>query len=190
MANEFDSIYKASRNNAEAFQKLISPYTTQLLNHAYRILKNREDAEDALQEAYLKIYKSLNAFEGHSSFKTWAYKILTNVCLDMLRKQKKTSETSLNVTNSDGEHEIEISDDTYSPEISAQKKAAFEALKDALEALGEDQKIVITLRDIDGLSYDEIAEITSTGIGTVKSRINRARVQLKKLLQKNKELFL
>ena len=190
MANEYALICKASKNNTEAFEKLISPYTTQLLNLAYRILKNRQDAEDALQDAYLKIYKSLNAFEGHSTFKTWAYKIVTNVCLDMLRKQKKVSETSLNVTNNEGEYEITISDDTYSPEISAQKKAAFDALKDALETLGEEQKIVITLRDINGLSYDEIAEITSTSIGTVKSRINRARLHLKKLLQKNKELFL
>lgn len=190
MTNEFELIHKASKNNTEAFEKLISPYTNQLLNHAFRILKNREDAEDALQEAYLKIYNSLSKFEGHSSFKTWAYKVLTNVCLDMLRKQKKFSETSLNSSTNDSEQEIIISDDTYSPEIAAQKKAAFEALRDAIETLGEEQKIVITLRDIDGLSYDEIAEITSTGIGTVKSRINRARVQLKKLLQKNKELFL
>ncbi|MBE7039220.1 MAG: RNA polymerase sigma factor [Ruminococcaceae bacterium] len=189
MENEFMLIQKASKNNVEAFEKLIQPYTARLLNHAYRMLNNREDAEDALQEAYLKIFTSLYKFEGHSSFKTWAYRIVTNVCIDMLRKQKKTCETSLNVTNEDGEHEIVIPDYTYSPEISVQKKSASDALKNALENLNEEHKIVVVLRDIDGLSYDEIAHVTSTNVGTVKSRINRARIQLKKLLEKNRELF-
>ncbi len=188
--NKHELIEKASKNNVEAFEKLISPYTNKLLNHAFRILKNREDAEDALQEAYLKIYSSLDKFEGNSSFKTWIYKIVTNVCLDMLRNQKKISKTSLNVTNEDGNQEIEIPDDTYSPDVSAQKKAALEALKDALNDLDDDHKIVITLRDIDGLSYEDIANITSTNVGTVKSRISRARMRLKKLLEKNKELFI
>ncbi|MBE7028223.1 MAG: sigma-70 family RNA polymerase sigma factor [Ruminococcaceae bacterium] len=187
--NEFLLIKKASKNNVEAFEKLIYPYTTRLLNHAYGILNNREDAEDALQESYIKIFKSLDKFEGHSSFKTWIYRIVTNVCLDMLRKNKKIYETSINETNENGEYKLVIPDDTYSPEISAQKKMAFETLKNALEDLSQEHKTVVIMRDIDGLSYDEIAYITSTNVGTVKSRINRARIQLKNLLEKNKELF-
>jgi len=107
----------------------------------------------------------------------------------MLRKNKKIYETSINETNENGEYKLVIPDDTYSPEISAQKKMAFETLKNALEDLSQEHKTVVIMRDIDGLSYDEIAYITSTNVGTVKSRINRARIQLKNLLEKNKELF-
>lgn len=190
MVTEQELIYKASKNNIAAFEELISPYTTPLLNYTFRMLKNREDAEDALQETYLKAYNSINKFEGLSSFKTWIYKIATNVCLDILRKQKKQTHQSLNVTNEDGEHEISIPDETYSPEISAKKRAAMDTLKKALDKLSKEHKTAIILRDINGLSYDEIAEALSSNVGTVKSRINRARAQLKKLLEKDRELFL
>lgn len=189
MSTEHELVRKAQRNDTGAFERLISPYTIHLLNHAYRLLKNQQDAEDALQEAYLKAYRSLKSFEGNSSFKTWLYRITTNVCYDMLRSKKNTTVVSLNTTDEDGEREIDVPDETYSPEVSVQKKAAFEVLKEAIDTLGEDQKVAVTLRDIDGLSYDEIAEITSSNVGTVKSRINRARMHLKKLLEKNKELF-
>lgn len=189
LVTERELIYKASKNNVEAFEELIAPYNAPLLNYAFRMLKNREDAEDALQEAYLKAYNSINKFEGLSSFKTWIYKITTNVCLDMLRKQKKQTHQSLNVTDEDGEHEIAISDETYSPEISARKSAAMDALKKALDKLTKEHRSAIILRDINGLSYDEIADVQDTNVGTVKSRINRARAQLKKLLEKDRELF-
>lgn len=190
MENEYDLILKASKNNINAFEELISPYTNQLFNFAFRMLKNREDAEDALQETYLKVYKSLNSFEGNSSFKTWLYRITTNVCLDMLRKQKRQTHQSLNTTDEDGEHEISIPDETYSPEISAKKSAAMDVLKKAMDNLNEEHKIAITLRDINGLSYEEIAEAMEINVGTVKSRINRARTQLRKFLEKDRELFL
>ena len=154
------------------------------------MLKNRENAEDALQETYLKVYNSLDSFEGDSSFKTWLYKIATNVCLDMLRKEKRHAHQSLIVTDEDGEHELEIADETYSPEISAKKSAAMDALKKAMESLSKEHKTAITLRDISGLSYEEIAETTETTVGTVKSRISRARAHLKILLEKDRELFL
>lgn len=187
---EHDLILKASKNDVSAFEELILPYTNQLLSYTFRMLKSREDAEDALQETYLKVYKSLDKFEGNSSFKTWLYKVATNVCLDMLRKQKRQTHQSLNVTDEDGEHEISIPDETYSPEISAKKSAAMDALKKAMDSLNEEHKIIITLRDINGLSYEEIAEATETNVGTVKSRINRARIHLRKLLEKDRELFL
>ena len=186
---EQELLLRAQKNDIEAFESLISPYTNQLLNHAFRILKNREDAEDALQDTYLKTYNSIKKFEGVSSFKTWLYKILTNACLDKLRKQKRETTTSLYTTDEDGEHEINVADETYSPEISAQKSAAYAALKKALDTLSEEHRIAIIMRDIDGLTYDEIAEATETNVGTVKSRINRARSQLKKILQKDRELF-
>lgn len=189
MQNEQELISEAKKNNADAFCELISPYTGQLLNYAFRMLKNHEDAEDALQEAYLKIYNSLNKFEGNSSFKTWIYRIVTNVCLDMLRKQKRNSTTTLSITDEDGEHELLLPDDTYMPERIAQKNAALDALQKALSSLNDEHRAIITLRDIDGFSYEEIADAMNISLGTVKSRISRARIRLKELLAKDKELF-
>ena len=188
---ESELLQKAQKNDLTAFESLIAPYTNQLLTHAFRLLKNREDAEEALQDTYLKTYNSIKTFEGISSFKTWLYKILTNTCLDMLRKQKRQPvTTNIHATDENGEHEINIPDDTYSPEIHAQRSAAHIALEKALESLNEEHRIVVMMRDIEGLSYEEIATATGQNVGTVKSRINRARSQLKKLLQKNKELFI
>ena len=187
--NELFLIKQAINGDVESFEQLISPYTKQLLNYIFRMLKNREDAEDALQDTYIKVYNSLKSFQGNSSFRTWLYKVATNVCLDHLRKQKNTANVSLNQTTPDGEYEFQISDDTYSPEVSAKRKAAFNALNTAMNKLEEDQRQAVSLRDIHGLSYDEIAQVTDTTIGTVKSRINRARQALRKFLEKDRELF-
>ncbi len=189
MTNEQLLIEGAKKGDINAFELLISPYTKQLLNYNFRLLNNREDAEDALQNTYIKVYNSIKTFQGNSSFKTWLYKIATNVCLDQLRKEKNTTNVSLSQTTPDGEYEIQIADDTYSPELAAKKKAALDALNSAMEKLEDDQKIAVSLRDIHGLSYDEIAQATETTIGTVKSRINRARSNLRKFLEKDRELF-
>jgi len=189
MTLEQELILKAQKNDVAAFEELVSIYTKSLLNYIYRMLKNREDAEDALQETYLKVYNSLKNFEGNSSFKTWLYRIATNVCLDKIRKDKKVNSQSLSQTTEEGEYELQIPDETYSPEISANKSAAMKALTDAVEKLSSEHRTVVTLRDMQGLSYDEIAEATQSTIGTVKSRLSRARLQLKKLLEKDRELF-
>ncbi|MBR6646866.1 MAG: sigma-70 family RNA polymerase sigma factor [Clostridia bacterium] len=188
--NELFLIDQAIKGDVESFEQLISPYTKQLLNYTFRMLKNREDAEDALQDTYIKVYNSLKSFQGNSSFRTWLYKIATNVCLDHLRKEKNASNVSLNQTTPDGEYEFQVPDDTYSPEIAAKKKAAFRALNAAMNNLEHDQRQAVSLRDIHGFSYDEIAQVTDTTIGTVKSRINRARQALRKILEKDRELFL
>lgn len=190
MTEEAILIERAKKNDIHAFEELISPYTNALLNYIFRYIKNRDDAEDILQETYLKVYKSIKTFEGNSSFKTWLYRIATNMSIDYLRKNKRTESVSLNQTADDGEYELQIPDSTYSPEEQAKKNAALSALKEAMENMSDEHRTIITLRDIEGFSYDEIADVTKTTVGTVKSRISRARSQLKKLLEKNKELFL
>lgn len=186
---EAELIKKAKKNDVEAFETLISQYTTPLLGYIFKILSNREDAEDALQETYIKAFNAMQSFEGDSSFKTWLYRIATNVCFDELRKRKRRNTVSLNKVSEEGEYEIIIPDETYSPEIVAKKRAALDALMAAMDKLNVDQRTVISLRDIDGFSYDEIAKVTSSSVGTVKSRINRARLMLKNFLEKDKELF-
>lgn len=191
MNSEFTLIELAKKNDISAFEELISSYTKPLLNYIYRYVKNQADAEDILQETYIKVYNSLKTFEGNSSFKTWLYRIATNLCIDFLRKNKKNDQNlSLSQTTEDGEYELQIPDNTFSPEIYTKKNAAQAALMSAMETLSREHRTIITLRDIEGFSYDEIAEATNTTVGTVKSRINRARSHLKKILEKNKELFI
>lgn len=184
---------RCKRGDSLAFQELIEEHEKRILNYCFRMLGNPADAEDAAQETFVKVYRFIDRFNGESSFSTWLYKIASNVCLDMLRKQKRrvSDAVSLYQNNGDGEeYALPIEDSAPTPYQNLQHNEAQRALLAALEKLGEEQKKVIVLREIQGLSYEEIAEITGLASGTVKSRINRARHALKKLLEKDKELFL
>ena len=191
--SESEYIALCQKGDMDAFNQLVLMYENKILNYCYRILGDRTDAEDATQEVFVKLYRFIGSFTGQSAFSTWLYKIASNVCLDLLRKNKrhKTETVSLHQQNTEGEEfMMYVEDGSPTPYEVAQKNEAQRALLDALEKLGEDQKKVIILRDIEGLSYEEIADITGTAPGTVKSRINRARKALKKLLEKDRELFL
>lgn len=189
--SETEYIKKCQAGDIDAFEKLVSLYENKILNYCYRMLGNRTDAEDATQEVFVKLYRFVNSFTGQSAFSTWLYKIASNVCLDMLRKSKKHADTvSLHQQNSEGEEFLlHVEDKGYTPYESAQMSEAQRVLFAALSALGEEQRRVVVLRDIEGLSYEEIAQITGTAPGTVKSRINRARQALQKILEKDRELF-
>lgn len=193
-APESELIQKSKNGDIAAFEELICAYQKKTLNLAYRMLGNRPDAEDATQDIFLRVYRSIGGFNEESSFSTWIYKIATNVCLDALRKRKRQN---LNNTVSisqqsadDEEYELPIEDSGPSPYEAAQKKEAMRALERALEKLNEEQKTVIVMRDINGFSYEEIATSLDCTLGTIKSRINRARLALRKLLEEDRELFL
>ncbi len=191
--SEQEWINRAKEGDMEAFSRLVETYENRILNYCYRMLGNRFDAEDATQEVFVKLYRFFGSYAGNSAFSTWLYKIASNVCLDMLRKSKRTHKDTVSIHQYSTEGEefaLPIEDSGPTPYQSAQMNEAQRALMEALEKLSEEQKKVIILRDIEGLSYEEIAEITGTAAGTVKSRINRARQALKKLLEKDKELFL
>ena len=191
--SEQEYISLSQKGDMQAFNQLVLMYENKILNYCYRILGNRADAEDATQEVFVKLYRFIGSFTGQSAFSTWLYKIASNVCLDLLRKNKrhKTETVSLHQQNAEGEEfMMYIEDGGSTPYETIQKHEAQRALLKALEKLGEEQKRVIILRDIEGLSYEEIANVTGTAPGTVKSRINRARKALKKLLEKDRELFL
>ena len=144
-----------------------------------RILKNEADAEDAAQEAFLKAYTSLADFRGDSRFSVWLYRLTNNICIDMLRKSKRAVIVSLQTEDDDGEEtEIAIPDERYSPERLAERAADRDAVRTALAALPDDCREILALRESAGLSYDEIAAALSLEVGTVKSRLNRARKKL------------
>ncbi len=189
--SEPEIIKRAKEGDMEAFSQLVTLYENKILNYCFRMLNNRGDAEDATQEVFIKVYRYLNSYLEQSAFSTWLYKIASNVCLDYLRKVKRNRDTvSINQQNAEGEEfSLMIEDKGLSPYDNAQLGEARKALSAAISSLGEEQRQVIILREIEGLSYEEIAEITRLAPGTVKSRINRARQALKKILEKDRELF-
>ncbi|MBM7614829.1 RNA polymerase sigma-70 factor (ECF subfamily) [Alkaliphilus hydrothermalis] len=180
---EISLIEKTRQGDIDSFEKLIEPYQKKAFNIAYRMLSNIEDANDITQEALLKIFRSVDKFQGKSSFSTWVYSIVSNSCIDFIRKQKKNQVVYLEQQGATGEnYRIEVADEMNTPEYLFEKKEIQNIIHEAINQLNVDQKEIIILRDINGFSYQEIANILKCSEGTVKSRINRARGKLKKIL--------
>lgn len=176
-------IQKAKNGDESSFESLILSCQSRAYNIAIRYLKNEDDAMDALQESFIKIFRHLNSFKEDSRFDTWVYRIVVNTCNDMLRKNSNQKITdSIFRTEDEKETVIEIPDTTGSPEEVFDKKEKTEHIISCLDRLNQEQKEIIVLRDIHGFSYDEISEILDCSIGTVKSRINRSRLRLREVL--------
>jgi RNA polymerase sigma-70 factor (ECF subfamily) len=175
----------------EAFDSLVSRYERRIYNLAYRLSGNAEDASDLTQETFIRLYRSINTFKGQSAFSTWLYRIATNVCLDELRRRQRTPAVSLDdpVSTADGEIEREVADFSQLPEVLLEHKELQELVQQVLSELSEDHRTVIILRDLEDLSYEEIAEILNCQLGTIKSRLNRARAALKARIMSQRELF-
>jgi RNA polymerase sigma-70 factor (ECF subfamily) len=192
MSNNEQLLIERSKNgDVSAFEMLIEAYQKKVFNLAYRIIGNYDDANDLAQEAFIRIFRSISGFRGQSSFSTWIYRITTNVCLDEIRKRKNKSVQYLDedIQTDDGEMQRQIISDDPLPEEIAERKELRAAINDSLGELKEEYRIIITLRDIQGMSYEEIAKVLDCPTGTVKSRINRARQALKNVLLTKRELF-
>ena len=189
--NEQLLLEKAKAGDIAAFEELIESYQKKIFNLAYRILGNYEDAGDMAQEALIRIFRSIASFKEQSSFSTWVYRITTNVCLDEIRKKKNKKVISLDeeIRMEDGEIKRQIMSDDIQPDAAAEIEELRTLVNGAINSLPEDQRLVITLRDIQGLSYDEISSVLNCPSGTVKSRINRARQALKNILSTRRELI-
>ena len=165
--------------DGSAFEEIVRAYEKNVYNLALRMTASREDALDLSQEAFLKAYSSLHTFRGESKFSVWLYRIVSNTCLDFLRVRARRNETSLEREDEDGETAMrEIPDESLSPERLLERKLTRESVQRALMSLPEDQRKILLLREIEGLSYEEIARVLSLESGTVKSRIFRARRKL------------
>ena len=172
-------IAKVQNGDSASFEKLVIENQTKVYNLALRMVGNQEDAYDASQEAFIKAYNSIALFRGESRFSVWLYRLTTNVCLDFLRSQGRKQHDSLTYMNEeDDDRELEIPDDRFSPETLAEKKELREAVNRGLMNLPKDYRAILLLREIDGLSYEEIATALALEEGTVKSRIFRARKRL------------
>lgn len=179
-------VKKAVNGDNSAFEALMEEHMGIIYNIALRMAANQDDAEDMTQEIMIKIFRSLGSFKGNSKFSTWIYRVAVNTCLDELKKKKNKKHLSLDaeISGDDGESQIEIKDDSPSPEKLAEQNELRDMVASAVKLLSDEHRAVIVLRDIRGMSYSEIAEILGCSDGTVKSRISRARAQLKMILEK------
>ena len=165
--------------NTNAFEKLVLEYEKNVYNIALRMVGNSEDASDMTQEAFIKAYNSLSNFRGDSKFSVWLYRIVSNVCLDFLRSRTRKQTVSLSVEDDDGEEtQIDVADESQSPELLLERSLTRDAVRRGLDSLPEDYRQILLLREIQGLSYDEISLALDIEVGTVKSRIFRARKKL------------
>ncbi len=172
--------------DVNAYEALVKEYEKNVYNLALRMTGNSEDAADMAQEAFIKAYNSLTAFRGDSKFSVWLYRIVSNVCLDFLRSRSRKQTVSLSTENDDGEEvELDIADETHSPEQLLDRSLTRDAVRRGLAALPPDHREILLLREIQGLSYEEIADALGLEAGTVKSRIFRARKKLCSFLIKD-----
>lgn len=169
--------------DVNAYELLVKEYEKSVYNLALRMVGNSEDAADMSQEAFIKAYNSLTSFRGDSKFSVWLYRIVSNVCLDFIRSRKRKQTMSLSTEDDDGDSvEMDIADDTQSPERLMEKQLTRDAVRRGLASMPPIQREILLLREIQGLSYDEIAEVLNLEAGTVKSRIFRARKKLSAFL--------
>jgi RNA polymerase sigma-70 factor (ECF subfamily) len=182
---------KIKEGDIKSFELLIAEYQVYAYNIAYRMLGSEEDAKDITQEALIKVYKSIGKFKETSSFSTWLYRIVMNTCKDELKKRKEVM-VSLDkeVETGDGTVSMEIGDERLNPSKIVERNEVSHVVQEAINALPDANRMVIVLRDIQGLSYEEISQVVKEPIGTVKSRINRGRTMLKKTLIDQRHLIL
>ena len=172
-------VRKVLGGDANAFETLVLEYEKNVYNIALRMTGNSEDAADMTQEAFIKAYNSLQSFRGDSKFSVWLYRIVSNVCLDFLRSKNRRPTVSLSVEDDDGEDaQLDVADESQSPELLLDRKLTRDSVRRGLDSLPPDYRQILLLREIQGLSYDEIAQALSLEVGTVKSRIFRARKRL------------
>jgi RNA polymerase sigma factor (sigma-70 family) len=174
-------IATARAGNPEAFNALVRHYEDIAYNVAYRVLGHPDMAADATQDAFLAAYRALPGFRG-GSFKAWLLRIVTNNCYDQLRYRKRRPQTSLEGMVEDCDYSAVLMDRTESPEEAILRRDLARGLQVGITKLPSDQRVTLVLSDIQGLSYDEIAEVTGVSLGTVKSRLSRARAKMRDYL--------
>ncbi len=167
----------------DAFGELVSRHQARLYNAVIRLVDSPEDAADVVQEAFLNAYQSLRSFKGDSEFYTWLYRIAFNSAIS--QKRKKRVAVSLDVVGVDGVIDPDDPSDYVKPGAALQRSEDERILQNALNRLSHEHREVLILKEIEGLRYEEIAEVLGVPIGTIRSRLHRARLELRDLLQGN-----
>ena len=176
---EQELVRAAAGGDTEAFARLVRTYENKIYSLAFRMCGSADDASDIAQEAFLAAWRGLPSFRGDSGFATWLYRLTSNAAIDYLRRQKKQrGDMSLD----DEEMGLDAVDTGPGPQDAAERTEVRSAVAAGLQELSEGHRQVLVLREIQGLSYEEIADVLEVDLGTVKSRISRARSALRKIL--------
>jgi len=174
---------KAQKGNADAFTALCAPYEGLVYRHCLQVLHNPADAEDAAQEAMLRAYRAMPTFRADSNVATWLFRIAHNVCLDFLKRPRSKRESvSLDALREEG---FEPADEQPTPESRYVEASEQERLREVIAQLPDEQQALLSLRYGDGLSYEELSQTLGIGLGTVKSKLSRAKEKLRSLIHSN-----
>lgn len=176
---EKELVRAAAGGDESAFNELVRIYENKAYHLALRMVGNAEDACDVAQDAFLAAWRGLPSFRGESGFSTWLYRLVSNAAIDHLRRTKHQRG---NVSLDDEELNLDAPDDAPTPQEAAEEKDLKEAVAAGLRELSDDHRIILVMREVQELSYEEIAESLQLDLGTVKSRISRARTHLRKIL--------
>lgn len=189
MLRDEELVVRSQNGDIDAFEELVNRYERKIYTVAYRLISNPDDASDLTQEAFLKAFQGIKNFRGEASFLTWMCRIVTNVCRDELRKRyrKPVDWLEEKITLDEGEVTRQVPSQDPGPEEVYEQKELQERLQDLIATLSPEFRLTLVLRDIQGFSYEEIAEHLDCSLGTVKSRINRARNYLKEKLVLDRE---
>ncbi|PJF45013.1 MAG: RNA polymerase subunit sigma-24 [Phototrophicales bacterium] len=199
MANENEFLSAAQHGDVHAFNQLVLLYQDTVYSVAYRILQEPHLAADATQNAFISAYQHIDQFKG-GNFKAWLLRIVTNQCYDELRRQKRHPNNSLDSMledndrdslpfEADSHHQLDIMGRFDDPEQALLRQELQNAIEECLRKLAEGYRIIAILVDVEGMSYEEAASISAISLGTVKSRLSRARARLRDCLQQYQELL-
>lgn len=184
-------ITRAQSGDKSAFNALIRKHEARAYQYAFRLTRNPEEACDVVADGFVRVYNALHNFKGQSAFTTWLYRILTNCYLDARKKEKNKQTTSLEsvLQTPDGDLERQIEDTGPSPYEDVERAVREQSVEGAVALLPEYQRAMIVMYHAESMTYEEIAAALDLPVGTVKSRLNRARISLRELLVRDEELF-
>ena len=187
---EEDLVRRVQAGDDGAFDRLVELCAPRVYSLAYRMVGNNEDAQDIAQDAFLRVYQAIQRFRSDATFSTWLHRIVVNACHDELARRKRRPATMSELTDDDdAPSPLDLRSTGETPETALLQRERQQAIQRALAELPEVSRMVIVLHDIQGMGYQEIAEVTRTEVGTVKSRLNRARNMLREKISADRELF-
>lgn len=183
-------IRRLRERDEKAFREIVEQYSDRVFNLTYRMLGNREEAEDLAQEVFITVFKSIDSFRGDSKFSTWLYRVTANHCKNRIkylarRHDRRQSEFEEGVLRQNPESQLTAPTPSPRPDKHLEGVELERIMQECLASLEEEQRMVIVLRDIEELSYKEICEVTNLPEGTVKSRLHRARLALRQKILKH-----